>query len=133
MNQILKTSVAEIKLLDENFIRAEYRAGTSIDLPELEESLQAYKQLVGENSKFYMVTVANSNITVSNRARNYWTTRKRSNMKIAEGFVIKDLSHRLIANFVMNFQPPGHKLKFFSTEKKAMDWVNSFRNKKNKK
>lgn len=132
MKHIINTSVAEIKLLDHDFIRIEYKPGSHVDLAELEENLGAYKQLVG-NKKFYLVSIVNSDTTISERARNYWTTAKRSNMKIAEGFVIKDLGHRLIATFVMKFQPPGHTLKFFDAEKKAVEWINSLRTKMTKK
>jgi hypothetical protein len=125
---VLKTSVAEIKLLDDDFIRVEYRAGSYIDLGELEESVRAYRELVG-NFKFYIITIANPNIIVSQRARNYWVTPKRSTIKIAEAFVIRDMAHRLIANFIVKFQPPKHTLKFFSAEQKAAEWIELIRKK----
>ena len=124
MKKVLKTSVAEITQIEEDFFRIEFAANASVDLPELEEALAVYKEILG-NKKFYLLTVINRGVTVSERARNYWTTPGRSKIKIAEAFVINRLSHVLIANFVTKFQPPSHEIKFFKTEKKAMEWLYS--------
>ena len=120
----LRTSVAEIKLLKEDFIRIEYSPNIIIDLPELEENLQAYKKLLG-NDRFYLLSVIPPGVTVSEKARNYWTKPERSKFKIAEAFVINKLSHALLANFVTTFQPPRHELKFFNSEKKALAWLDT--------
>ena len=124
MKKVYKTSVAEITQLKDNFFRIEYARDTFVDLPELEEALAIYKEVLG-NEKFYLLTVINRGVTVSERARNYWTTPGRSKIKIAEAFVINRLSHVLITNFVTKFQPPSHEIKFFKTEKKAMEWLYS--------
>ncbi|TAL57723.1 MAG: hypothetical protein EPN85_13400 [Bacteroidetes bacterium] len=132
MNRILKTSVAEVKLLAHDFLRIEYIPGSRVDLPQLEEGLEAYRQLVGYN-RFYLLSVTNQDVTITPRARNYWSTKKRHAVKIAEAFVIKNMGQMLIVNFIMQFQPPGHKVKFFQNEKKAVEWIHSLRGNKNKK
>ncbi len=127
--QSLRTSVAEIKLLDVDLVRIEYSPNTHVDLPQLEEALQSYKKLLGDK-KFYLLTIVNPGVTLTERARNYWTTAERSKIKIAEAFVLKTAGHSLLAKFISTFQPPKHELKFFSDEKKALAWLNSVRKKK---
>ena len=127
--QSFRTSVAEIKLVDRDLARIEYSPNTHVDLPQLEEALQIYKKLFGDR-KFYVLTVVNSGVTLSEQARNYWTTAERSEIKIAEAFVLKATGHSLLAKFITTFQPPKHELKIFSDEKKALVWLNSVRNKK---
>lgn len=129
MQKSFLTSVAEIKLLHDDFARIEYFPNTHIDLSQLEEALQIYRKLLGDR-KFYLLTVVNAGVTLSERARNYWTTDQRSKIKIAEAFVLKSTGHSLLAKFITIFQPPKHELKIFSNEKKALAWLNSVRNKK---
>lgn len=128
MNPI-RTSIARINLLESNFLRIEYDADSHIDLPELEEALKIYRKLMGDE-KFYALTVVNSGVSVSERARKYWASAERSKIKLAEAFVINRIAHALLANFVLAFQPPKHTLKFFNTEKAAMAWLRSQQKKK---
>ena len=126
MNRTLKTSIAKVILLADDFLRIEYEPGSEIDLVHLEENLQAYEQLLGSR-RFYLLSVTSPDVTITPRARNFWGARKRSSVKIAEAFVIKNTAQMLIANFVMRFQPSEHEVKFFNNEKRAVGWIYSLR------
>jgi hypothetical protein len=121
-NNVIKTSFATVTRIKSNFLRVEINANAHVDTEMLDEARLVYEKMV-DSFPVYFLTIVNDGATVSIDARNYWSTPERCNLKIAEAFVIKNLAHRLIANFVYKVQKPKHKTKFFNSEKEALNWL----------
>lgn len=122
MRSGLKLSCATVTKLHEDVICIEYHPDAHVDIPELNEALRAYTELMGDK-KFYLLTIVNEGVTHSIEARKVWLKKKRSSFKLAEAFVINNLPHRLIANFVLRVTPPRHKAQYFPNEYRALAWL----------
>ena len=122
MNNCIHTTVATVTKLNEDLLCVEYHQDVYVDIAQLAEAREAYRKLMGEK-KFYLLTVINSGVTHSLDARKEWLKKKRSTFKLAEAFVIDNLPHRMIANFVMRVTPPPHKMNYFANEYRALEWL----------
>jgi hypothetical protein len=118
----IETSTAKITLVEEDILRLEFRPNCFVDLAEFEENLAAYKKLIGDR-KVYVLTIAPEGSNISAEGRNKFASKERSSFKLAEGFVISSLAHKIMANFISRMQRPAHPLRFFSKEEDALKWL----------
>lgn len=123
MLQSKTTSFAELSLLNEKFIRVEVKPNSEIEPFHLEEILSAYNELVGENTRFNLLTIFPEDLYISPETKKIWADPKRSNRKLTEACVINGLALKLIANFVLRFHKPTHNVRYFNSEKQALEWL----------
>lgn len=116
-------SFAELSLLNEQFIRVEVKPNSEIEPFHLEEMLNAYNEMVGEDTKFNLLTILPEDLYISPETKKVWADPNRSNRKLTEACVINGLGLKLIANFVLRFHKPTHNVRYFNTEKQALEWL----------
>jgi hypothetical protein len=119
---VIETSVAFISLLDGDILRIEFKPDVFVEPGDMAENMEAYRKLVGDK-KVYLLTIAPATSTLSPEARDLFASPGRSSFKLAEGFVISSLAHRIMANFISKVQKPKHPLRFFDSEEAAMKWL----------
>lgn len=117
------TSFAELSLLNEKFIRVEVKPNSEIEPFHLEEMLSAYNELVGEETRFNLLTILPEDLYISPETKKVWADPNRSKRKLTEACVINGLGLKLIANFVLRFHKPTHNVRYFNTEKQALAWL----------
>lgn len=116
-------SFAELSLLNEKFIRVEVKPNTEIEPFHLEEILSAYDELVGPDTKINLLTILPEDLYISPETKKIWADPNRSNRKLTEACVINGLGLKVIANFVLRFHKPTHNVRYFNTEKQALEWL----------
>jgi hypothetical protein len=119
---MIETSVAYISLIDEDILRIEFKPDVYVDLPQFEENLRAYKELM-KTDRVFLLTLVHAGAEMSLEVRNQFSSKERSAFKISEAFVISTLAHKIVANFILKLQMPPHRISVFSTEEKAMEWL----------
>jgi hypothetical protein len=119
---VTETKTAIVNLIDEAVLRIEFKQDSYITVPDFEENLLAYHKEM-RTEKVYLLTVANSGVEPSPEVRALFSSKLRSEFKMAEAFVISSFAQRILANFVMKVQPPNHPLKFFNSETEAKEWL----------
>jgi len=119
---MVETKVSYISLIDNDILRIEYKENAMVETADYAENLAVYKKLM-KTDRVYVLTIAGHGASPSLEVRNEFSSKKRSEFKIAEAFVLNSLAHKIIANFVMKVQPPSHPIKFFNNEQEAMKWL----------
>lgn len=119
---MIETSVAFIRLIGDDILRIEYKPDVYVDIPQYEENLLAYRQLM-KTERVFIVTLIHPGAEMSLEVRNQFSSKERSAFKISEAFVISTLAHKIVANFIMKLRKPTHNVEVFSTEEKAMEWL----------
>lgn len=125
---MIETSVAYITLIEEDILRIEYKPDVYVDLPQYEENLVVYRQLM-KTDRAFIVTLVHPGAEMSLEVRNQFSSKERSAFKVSEAFVISTLAHKIVANFIMKLQKPQHNVEVFSTEEKAIEWLMQERSK----
>ncbi|MBL7920084.1 MAG: hypothetical protein JNJ40_07195 [Bacteroidia bacterium] len=98
-----------------------------IEIPEIDELNLKTRSLVGDKP-YYIIVIPGIGTTSSHEARKYAAKLKDKNI-VAEAIVITNLAIRLLANFYMSINRPEQKIKLFSNETAALDWINSIKEK----
>ena|ERR1051326_3399245 len=119
---VIETNVAFISLVDGDILRIEFKPDVLVEVKDMEENKEAYRKLIGDK-KVYLLSIAPATATLTHEARNLFASPGRSSFKLAEGFVISSLAHRIMANFISKVQKPKHPLRFFDNEDEAMKWL----------
>lgn len=123
MLQTKSISIADLSLLNKEFIRVEVKPNSEIEPHHLSEILEAYNELVGPDQKFSLLTILPEDLYVSPETKKLWAAPDRSDRKTTEAFVINGLGLKLLANFVLKFHKPAHNTRYFNSEEKALAWL----------
>jgi endo-1,4-beta-mannosidase len=98
-----------------------------IEIPEIDELNKNLKALTNDGPCYIIVFPGEGSIS-SHEARKYAATKKGKNI-VAEAIVMNNLAIRLLANFYMKINRPEQKIKLFSNENAALEWINGIKGK----
>lgn len=82
---------------------------------------------IGKGKKFLHLIRVGEETTVDHEGRVLSTSIEGSKYKIADAFVIKSFTQKLIGNFYMNFHKPVVPTHFFNSEEEAISWLKSLK------
>lgn len=77
----------------------------------------------GTEGPFGIIHVAGTSTTIEKGVREYLSDRSRTGTKLAEAFVIKNLSQRILANSYLRIFRPACPTEVFNTVCDAEKWV----------
>lgn len=94
------------------------------------EDMQAYLEIM--KTKFEGRRYANlvefgsySNITAA--VREFASTDESNIYTIADAFVLKSISQRIIGNFYLKFDSPSRPTRLFKSREEALEWLKQFK------
>ena len=94
-----------------------------VDVAEIKEMLVYVQEFMGPK-EHYAVVDFGGNLSSSSQARDiYAQSPYIQQYRIADAFLVKSLSVRLIANFFINVTKPKVNTKLFTEEDKAVNWL----------
>ncbi len=96
-----------------------------IEIPEIDE-MNIYLRSLVEDGPCYLIVFPGVGSISSHEARKHAAKLKNKNI-IAEAIIIDNLATRLLANFYMKINRPEQRIKLFSNEKAALEWINSIK------
>lgn len=125
MNKII-TRTAEITYnSNTRILRMKILEGSEIELADALQNHEAKKQLT-KKDKFLSLVDGRVNLSVSREARAFAAQSKSDERAIASAFIITSTANKLIGNFYINVNKPSVPTKLFSTEEKALEWLEGF-------
>lgn len=106
--------ILRIKILDDSDI-------------ELADALQNYEatRILTKKDKYLVLVDGRVTLSVSREARAY-AAQSKNDECIANAFVITSTANKLIGNFYINVNKPSVPTKIFSSEEKAIEWLETF-------
>jgi hypothetical protein len=122
----IETSIVILEI-KEDIIYITVKKDASIDIADIIESVEARKKLQG--NKPFLALVDNRNMwQLTKQASDYSASKEVGELSIAMA-VLSDssLPKRLMANFFIRINKSYCPSKLFSSEEKALEWLNTFR------
>jgi hypothetical protein len=95
---------------------------------EIADALQNYEatQVLTKDDRFLVLVDGRVSLSVSREARAFAAQTKNDEKSIASAFIITSTANKLIGNFYINVNKPTIPTKIFSTEEKAIEWLEGF-------
>lgn len=93
-----------------------------IELPDALQNHETIKSLTG-NDRYLVLVDGRVNLSVSRDARAFSAQSRETENCIASAFLITSTANKLIGNFYININRPSIPTKIFSTEEKAVQWL----------
>ncbi len=121
----ITTCIAEISYHEDRFFRIEFPTDAYV---ELEDAIQIHEacEMLTKEEKYLKLIVANGTLISSKETRAYGAELKEKDGRIAEALVYKSYGNKIFLNFYITFNKPKVPTKLFSSEKKAMEWLEGF-------
>lgn len=124
MNHI-RTSIAEISFdCSNNILHVKILEGAHMDLKNAKEHYKKINDLIGNNKYFALVDASNY-FTMEKEAWQYASREEVVSNRIAIAHYNSSLPNSLITNFFKKAYKTTMPLEIFSTQAKALKWLNS--------
>lgn len=118
--KVIQLDSATISIGSDGIIRISIKEDFEVELHDAQEMYRVIDENTGgaENLIFVKPGIGS---TVSRDVRDF--IRRKPSVSIAEAILVDNLAHRLMVNFITKFHRPDKKVKVFSSEEKAVDWL----------
>lgn len=114
---------------EQNILFYRVKQDQVVEVDEIKEMLHYVQEFMGPK-KHYAVIDFGGNLTSSAEARQiYADAEYLHKYRIADAFLVKSLSVRIIANFFIKVTKPKVKTKLFTDENAAVNWLESMNTK----
>jgi hypothetical protein len=124
MNKIVtRTAIISYNNIS-RILRIKILEGAEIEIADAIQNYEATLMLT-RNDKYLVLVDGRVNLSVSREARAF-AARPKNNECIASAFVITSTANKLIGNFYINVNKPSTPTKIFSSEEKAIEWLDTF-------
>ncbi|MFD1552738.1 hypothetical protein DNU06_08765 [Putridiphycobacter roseus] len=112
----------EFSIIDNAIFRILLKPLTRILAADLVKNKAAFDPFFTK-PKMPFIIIFDENMSVDEKVHEVFSSPERSYFKNYEAFVLKSLTHKLIAKNIDKIYPTQHERKFFNTEKDALLWI----------
>ncbi len=126
ISDIVECRISQVALRPDGILLISIKPEELFSVSDYNDLTNAAKR-IGKGEKFLNLIIVGAHTIPDHDSRVLSTSKQGSKYKLADAFVISSLSQKLIANFYMNFHKPYVPSRFFNDEKKAVEWLLSFK------
>ncbi|MBL7882912.1 MAG: hypothetical protein JNL69_02505 [Bacteroidia bacterium] len=123
--QVITFETTNVSIREDGIVLVNVDANTEIDVPHVKQVVSAIKQL-GKGDKFPLLIIAGEYTLPTPEARAYIATPESDPYAKAEAYVVKSFSQKLVGNVFLSFNKPARPTKIFTSEEKAVEWLQQF-------
>lgn len=120
-NRRIELDFCVIELLQHDVVLYELKLNMVLDKEKAEAILNACNLLV--KGKYYLVNVMSTKLQPSPDVYDFYAGTKRQKYIIADAFVVKSPSVKMMANFYLKLKKPKLTTRVFSETSEALDWI----------
>lgn len=126
------SATRHIEIIDQDLVRLSYVDEVEVDLISAKIDYKLFDEIT-KGKPFRKLVVSGKYTQLTEDAIKYIQAenKKRAHLIIAEAIVVNSLAQRLLGNFYYRLQKPNYDIRMFTSEEKAMDWLNSYVQKNN--
>ncbi|MBK6835697.1 MAG: hypothetical protein IPG89_16040 [Bacteroidetes bacterium] len=118
----VETAQYIIGVRDDGIIHVFYKEHTELDVKLQLEMLDVYIELC-ENKPYPFIFEAEEYITVTKEARDNALSLEDKSPLAVSAILVKNLAHKLIADFYLKFNKPRRPYKVFKNFEEGLDWL----------
>ena len=108
---------------ESNILVYRVKQDIEIDVQELGVMLQYVEEFIGPKRHYAILDFGENLLTTSEARERYAQWPYGQKYRIADAFLVRSLSLRIVANFFINVTLPKIKTKLFTDEHAAMEWL----------
>ena len=117
---------AKIAIREDGVMHVHIKVSSSFEMENSKEIFEA-RESISEGRKFPILYTSEYRfLTPSKEVKEYISSRPRTGLVLADGFVIGSFSQRLAAKIYLKRNKPEVPTGFFSTEEEAIEWLKGF-------
>lgn len=113
-------------------LRIKLLPNAEIEVDDAMQNFDASKMLT-QSDNYLVLVDGRVTASVSKEARIYSAKIRSNEARIAQAFIITSTANKLVGNFYINVNKPPIPTKIFSSEEKALEWLEGFLYKTEKK
>jgi hypothetical protein len=117
---------ADICIYSNGIMHIHIKVRNTFEISDSKEIVEARTALAQGKKHPVLYTTEHSFVTPSKEVNSYVASEQRSELVLADAFVIKSFSQRLAAKTYMLFKSPVRPTSFFSNEDAAIEWLKTF-------
>ncbi|PCJ84919.1 MAG: hypothetical protein COA57_08350 [Flavobacteriales bacterium] len=118
----IETTTTFVWIRNDGIICVQVKDNAEVELEDSIQTFEVVKKLAGEGKKPVLVLTGIGG-TITPEVREFSSSERASEPTLAEAIVVKSLAHRIIVNFIINFNKPARPIKLFNDEKEAVKWL----------
>jgi hypothetical protein len=118
----VETAQYIVGVRDDGIIHVFYKEHTELDVKLQLEMLDVYFELC-ENKPYPFIFEAEEYITITKEARDNALSLEDKSPLAVSAILVKNLAHKLIADFYLKFNKPRRPYKVFKNFEEGVDWL----------
>lgn len=120
------TRTAEIFVDEYNILHVKILMGVIIDKEDAADNFLVARYLTG-GKRFLKLVDSRKAYRIKKDARAFIERQNNSDIHIAKAILVSSLISKYLMKFFINIESPKFPQKIFTSEKKAIDWLKTFR------
>lgn len=121
---VIDSGGVQVSLRTAGIIAVEYADDYCVSIQAAQEITEAIRRLAGKSQKM-VLHIPGLFTTHEEGVREYLTEMSHCKTKTAEAIVIRNLQHRIKANFYLRINRPACPTMLFDSEEEAEKWLRS--------
>jgi hypothetical protein len=121
---ILETIKYRLSFVEKGILNFHIKEFQDLNISDIEEYYNLAKEHLG-NNKYPVLQTLGIGATIDNDVKEF-ASKSDKRFSIADGIVIDNLPHRLVANFYLKFHKPKNPTALFKKQSDAIEWLRKF-------
>lgn len=117
-----ESDTAKIILGDDGIVRVLFKSKSELTPEALEINYKLYNELVDGETFPFILSAENSSVDYTAEGRAFAKAHEHDWPKLCVALCVKNLAHKILANFYLKFNKPSYPHKVFSEMKDAENW-----------
>lgn len=110
---------------EKNILFYRVKQDQEVDLYEMTEMLRYVEEFMGKKRHYAVIDFGGSLTSTTEARKKYADSDYVNTYRIADAFIVKSLSVRIVANFFINVTKPKVRTKLFTNDEEAIKWLES--------
>lgn len=124
-DQFIDIPAATIRIREEGFLHIHIKIEDEFTIEHSASIVKARTELA-DGRKMPILYTATKFVIPSKEVREYVASESRSELVVADAFVINSLPQRMMVRFFLKFNKPVRPTQFFDEETSAVRWLKQF-------
>ncbi len=121
-----ETRTSIISQREDGIVQMNLQPVDEIEVEDAKNTALAVKHFM-KDKKVALLAIIDHYVSMDKDVREFWASDIPENLIKCEAFVIENVSMKMIAKFYILFNKPKRPTQIFSSEEKAVAWLNEFK------
>ena len=125
---MIDLNVADVWINDDGVIWMRFKPCEAHTLEDAIAVVKAHNDLAGNQQVPVIADIREVSVGADRQAREYYVAEESSRLKLGMAMLVKSPMQRMLGNIFFRINRPPYPSKMFSSEEKALSWLDSLQN-----